>query len=426
MKLFVVCGARPNFIKIASLLAAIDNHNSRSDDSRKIDYVLVHTGQHYDKQMSENFFADLDLPKPHVNLGVGSASHAEQTAEIMKRFEPLVIEQRPDVVLVVGDVNSTIACSLVASKIHYPDAGRSCSGSQPNRGSRPLIAHVEAGLRSFDRSMPEEINRILTDALSDFLFTSEPSANHNLEKEGIPGEKIFFVGNTMIDTLLKHRAKCRKSPILERLGLARNEPGGPANGAVRPYGVVTLHRPSNVDDPQTFGGIVAALCEIANRLPLIFPVHPRTMGRIREYGFENNFKLAKDRFPEVPEGIYAIEPLGYIDFMQLMSNSRLILTDSGGMQEESTILGIPCITLRENTERPCTLEYGNNCLVRIEKDQIINAALSQIEKLQRGAGFGDIGSTVEKSKNMRPPLWDGLAGERTIKILVEKVMGSRQ
>ncbi|MGA3115082.1 MAG: UDP-N-acetylglucosamine 2-epimerase (non-hydrolyzing) [Syntrophobacteraceae bacterium] len=416
MKIMLVCGARPNFMKIASIISAIDDYNSAPGNAKKIERLLVHTGQHYDGKMSQSFFDDLGLPEPDVNLEVGSGSHAEQTAEIMKRFEPLLRKEMPDVVLVVGDVNSTIACSLVASKTRYEVR---TNGSDPglNPAKWPFIAHVEAGLRSFDRSMPEEINRILTDAISDFLFTSEESAQENLDREGVDKNKVFFVGNTMIDTLLKHRAKCRKSPILEKLGLFHNKPEEPANAAVRPYGVVTLHRPSNVDDPQTFGGIVEALSEVAERLPLIFPVHPRTLSRIREFGFESHFKLEKDHSSEVSDGIYLIEPLGYIDFMQLMSNARLILTDSGGMQEEATILGIPCITLRENTERPCTLTCGTNRLAGVQKEKIILLASPLLDNLE---------SPMAAPKPLSPPLWDGQAGARIVNILAKSLFGLKE
>lgn len=396
----LVCGARPNFMKVASIISAIDDYNSSSVSAGKIERLLVHTGQHYDGKMSQSFFDDLGLPQPDVNLEVGSGSHAEQTAEIMKRFEPLLRKEMPDVVLVVGDVNSTIACSLVASKTAYDV--RSNGGA-----SRPLVGHVEAGLRSFDRSMPEEINRILTDAISDFLFTSEESGRENLLREGVGEDKIFFVGNTMIDTLLKHRARSRESSILENLGLSRK-----SEATVQPYGVVTLHRPSNVDDRNVFGEIIAALAEVARKFPLIFPIHPRTLNRIKEFGLEGNFRSIEPgrRSLDVAPGIYCIEPQGYLDFMQLMSNAKLILTDSGGMQEESTILGVPCITLRENTERPCTIAYGTNHLAGVRKENITNLTF----RLTAG--------TNANKRPEAPPLWDGSAGKRIIAILAEKLI----
>jgi UDP-N-acetylglucosamine 2-epimerase (non-hydrolysing) len=422
MKIMLIAGARPNFMKIASIVDAISTHNASAH--RTVDALLVHTGQHYDEQMSESFFRDLDLPRPDVNLEVGSASHANQTANIMRSFEPVLLTERPDVLMVVGDVNSTVACALVASKISYP---------VDNAGgrSRPFIAHVEAGLRSFDRSMPEEINRIVTDTLSDFLFTSEEDAEQNLLREGIPKEKIFFVGNTMVDTLLKHKEKAVKSEILCKLSLAES------NGnscAIPPYGVVTLHRPSNVDNRETFHGILDALSTVAQQIPLFFPIHPRTLNRVKEFGFERYFNF----LPNV-EGqqsalsslqsavgsqhsaviaqhfasrnsqysrIIALEPLGYLDFLCLMSNSRLMLTDSGGIQEETTVLGVPCVTLRENTERPVTVRHGTNVLAGTSVDSISRHALLQINNIQR---------------SIAPKRWDGRAGERIIEVLVCRI-----
>lgn len=412
MKIMMVCGARPNFMKIASIVSAIDEYNANPGKTKEIERLLVHTGQHYDGKMSQSFFDDLGLPQPDVNLEVGSGSHAEQTAEIMKRFEPLLKEAEPDVVVVVGDVNSTIACSLVASKTQY--SGRSNgTGSRLNSRKRPLIAHVEAGLRSFDRTMPEEINRILTDSISDFLFTSEENALTNLTREGVDPNKVFFVGNTMIDTLLKHKAKCSSSSILQRLGIAGVQASDSSIDSIPPYGVVTLHRPSNVDDEKTFGGIIGALSRIAEDLPLIFPVHPRTRNRISEFGLEGSFKFENERPQQVSRGIHGIEPLGYIDFMQLMSNARLILTDSGGMQEETTILGIPCITLRENTERPCTITCGTNRLAGVDSEKILSLASPLVQSIATTAGA---------PKPVSPPLWDGHAGERIIAILADKLI----
>jgi UDP-N-acetylglucosamine 2-epimerase (non-hydrolysing) len=273
MKLLLVAGARPNFMKIASIVAALDAHNLAT--RKRIDYLLIHTGQHYDEKMSHTFFRELELPRPDVDLEVGSGSHAAQTAEIMKRFEPVLVKERPDAVLLVGDVNSTIACALVASKIAYP-RGIDASGR-----TAPLIVHVEAGLRSRDRSMPEEINRVLTDALSDLLFVTEQSAVRNLRSEGIARDRIHLVGNTMVDTLLRHRDRAEQSAVLQRLGLAKTNSGKPAT---LPYGVVTLHRPSNVDDPAAFRSILDALLTIGKTLPLVFPLHPRTIARIEEFG----------------------------------------------------------------------------------------------------------------------------------------------
>jgi UDP-N-acetylglucosamine 2-epimerase (non-hydrolysing) len=322
----------------------------------EIEPILVHTGQHYDRAMSDLFFQELGIPEPDVNLGVGSASHAVQTAEIMRAFEPVVLAQKPDAVLVVGDVNSTIACGLVAVKL----------------GVR--LIHVEAGLRSFDRTMPEEINRLLTDAISDLLFCSESSGVENLRREGAPEEKIHMVGNVMIDTLLKNRQKAERSAILEELDLS----GG------QPYAVVTLHRPANVDDPALLGRIMAVLEEIGREMPVVFPVHPRTRARLSD-GVSNG-------------AIRLIDPLGYLDFLKLMAHARVVLTDSGGIQEETTILGTPCLTLRENTERPVTVEMGTNRLVGSDPEKIL-AAWREVM-----AGDGRAAR--------RPPLWDGQAARR--------------
>jgi len=433
MKLMLVAGARPNFMKIASIIDAIKERNdSIKNAKRKIQYLLVHTGQHYDDSMSDAFFRDLGLPRPDIYLGVGSGTHAAQTADIMKRFEPVLVEHRPDVVIVVGDVNSTAACALVASKIQYGGFTRNSKLTTHNsKVSRPLIAHVEAGLRSFDRSMPEEINRLLTDAISDFLFTTEESANENLRNEGIPKNRIFFVGNTMIDTLLKHREKAQQSKILENLGLINLELKT-QNSKLIPYGVLTLHRPSNVDHEETFRNILEALKEVGKRLPVIFPAHPRTLNRIKEFHFEEYFNFPPQSLALKPQtsrlvsslasnlqplacGLYCVEPLGYLDFLCLMSNSKLVLTDSGGMQEETTVLGIPCITLRENTERPVTTTSGTNVLAGVQKEEIISAALSQLKKYDSISPNG----VINTQHSFSPPLWDGQAGQRIVRILVD-------
>ncbi len=352
-----VCGARPNFMKVAPLIDACREHGG-------IESILVHTGQHYDRNMSELFFDELGLPQPDVDLGVGSGTHAEQTAEIMRRFEPVLHEHRPDWVIVVGDVNSTIACSLVAVKL----------------GVR--VAHVEAGLRSFDRSMPEEINRVLTDAIAHLLFVTERVAIANLEREGIPSGRIHFAGNVMIDTLRRHEERARRSPALERLGLRS---GG--------FALVTLHRPSNVDDQQTLQGILSALCEIGRDLPVLFPAHPRTRERMSALGLPG----------AEAERLRVVDPLGYLDFVRLMAAARGVLTDSGGVQEETTILGVPCLTLRRNTERPVTIEQGTNRLVAPERDAIVRA-------------WRTLGPRVET-----PPIperWDGHAARRIVDVLV--------
>ena len=358
-KIVNICGARPNFMKIAPLMRAYRQHPS-------IQPLLVHTGQHYDERMSDLFFRQLEIPQPDLNLEVGSGSHAKQTAEIMTRFEQVALEHKPDWVLVVGDVNSTIACALVAAKLGIK------------------IAHVEAGLRSFDRAMPEEINRVLTDAISDLLFVSEPSGVENLRKEGVADARVHFVGNVMIDTLKSQRAKAEQSTILNELGLAH---GG--------YNVVTLHRPSNVDDPVVFGRILDAFVEIERDLPIVFPMHPRTRGNLTKLGFEARIQAMKN--------FRIIEPLGYLDFLKLTANAACVLTDSGGIQEETTILGVGCLTLRENTERPATVTHGTNQIVGTDTQTIIAAYRTA---RARKPGEGHV-----------PEKWDGAAAERIAAIL---------
>lgn len=357
LKVIHVVGARPNFMKIAPIVEAMNRRPGVFTS------LVVHTGQHYDAAMSDAFFRDLDLPKPHKYLGVGSGSHAAQTAGVMKDFEPVVLAEKPDWVLVVGDVNSTLACALVCVKLGIK------------------VAHVEAGLRSRDRTMPEEINRLLTDQIADLLFTPSPDADQNLRAEGIPEERIRFVGNVMIDSLFVHLERAKSSTIREDLGVAGSD-----------YAVLTLHRPSNVDDPVTFAGIVEALDHVARQLPIIFPVHPRTRKAIADLGLENRVKSIA--------GLRLIEPLGYLDFMRLYSGARLVLTDSGGIQEETTVLGIPCLTLRENTERPITVEMGTNVIVGTDPARITTAALSALERL------------TDRSSPRVPPLWDGRTAER--------------
>jgi len=364
MKLIAVAGARPNFIKIASLASELGSH------SKSVHWKLVHTGQHYDEKMSDLFFRQLEIPEPDINLEVGSASHAVQTAEIMKRFENVVLEHKPDVVLVVGDVNSTIACGLVAVKLGVK------------------LAHVEAGLRSFDRSMPEEVNRVLTDSISDLLFCTEQSGVDNLLREGIPQEKIFLVGNVMIDTLLKNKVKADDSNILNQFNLNGND-----------FAVITLHRPSNVDDVIVFKRILDSLEIIQNDMPVIFPVHPRTR--------RNLYSMSLGNMIDAMTGLRLLDPLGYLDFLRLMSSAKIVLTDSGGIQEETTILEIPCLTLRENTERPITVEVGSNRVVGTKTEKIIEA-YTQV----RDEGLRE---------SQIPPLWDGRAAERIVRILLDKV-----
>ena len=322
-KIVLVAGARPNFMKIAPLLRAFKS-------CRTVQPILVHTGQHYDTRMSDTFFADLHIPQPDINLEVGSASHAVQTAEIMKRFELFLLREKSiRMVIVVGDVNSTVACALVAVKMGIP------------------VAHVESGLRSFDRSMPEEINRIVTDHLSDYLFTTCREASVHLLKEGILRKKIYFVGNVMIDTLVSCLDRIKK-------GTAPYQ---------RPYAVLTVHRPSNVDEKPAFRAILEAMKSLSSRLPVVFPCHPRTLQRIQTFGFQKYLKY-----------LVVQEPLGYIDFMRLMYHASMVFTDSGGIQEETAVLNVPCITLRENTERPITLACGKNVLVGTQTNKIVQAA----------------------------------------------------
>jgi UDP-N-acetylglucosamine 2-epimerase (non-hydrolysing) len=393
LKVLSVVGARPNFIKVAAICEAIKGVNS-SESTAHIQHVLVHTGQHYDTNMSDSFFNDLQLPKPDLCLGVGSASHSVQTARIMERFESVILNERPHIVLVVGDVNSTAACALVAKKTSY-------RGDQGTEGFIPKLGHVEAGLRSFDRTMPEEINRIVTDCISDYLFTTEESANQNLLREGVPEDRIFFVGNVMIDTLLRHRGKAQESTILQDLQLADG-------GAVKPYAVLTLHRPSNVDDKRLFSQMLNAFLDISKSMPVIFPAHPRTLKRIQDDDLGDYFV---DHFVQGPEPwdsrvrIRLVPPLGYLDFLSLMSEAKVVLTDSGGVQEETTILGVPCITLRDNTERPVTLEHGTNVLVGSIPERIV----TEFNRLYSG----DRRSTVS------PRHWDGHAAKRIVKVLMD-------
>jgi UDP-N-acetylglucosamine 2-epimerase (non-hydrolysing) len=394
MNIVNVVGARPNFIKISPLVEAMRcrSEQERSHGRAGIDQILVHTGQHYDREMSTLFFDQLGIPAPDVNLEVGSGTHAAQTAAIMTRFESVCIEHKPSHILVVGDVNSTIACALVAVKLNI------------------RIIHVEAGLRSFDRRMPEEINRILTDAISDLCFTTEESANENLRREGIPQEKIYFVGNVMIDTLLKHRKEAEQSPILEKLGLATKIAGA------KPYCVLTLHRPGNVDDPVTFKGILGALSCIAVDIPIVFPVHPRTKSKIDSYGLRNLvcWALEENPFAKVAsKGIHAIEPLGYLEFLRLMSCARLVLTDSGGIQEETTILGVPCVTLRDTTERPATVSQGTNVLAGTKSEEILAKTYACLKNAQMKEPPGD-----RQRVTKQPALWDGKAAQRIVDVLI--------
>ncbi len=359
-RIISIVGARPNLPKIAPLIREMQRHP-------EIEPLLVHTGQHYDENLSNIFFRQMGIPEPHMNLGVGSGTHAEQTAEILKRVEPILLKQQPDLVLVVGDVNSTIAVSLAAVKMGIP------------------VAHVEAGLRSFDRSMPEEINRVLTDALAKYLFVTENDAVENLLKEGRPREFIHLVGNVMIDSLFHFLPVAQQSRIGDELGL-RNGKGWQS------FGVLTLHRPSNVDSTEKLAEILGAIDAIAKQVPIVFPVHPRTQQRLSQGGIK--------RYPQ----LRLIQPLGYLDFLCLLSNATLALTDSGGIQEETTALGVPCLTLRENTERPITISQGTNVLVGTNPSKIAAAT----EQVLRGDG----------KRGRTPPLWDGHAAERIVEILL--------
>lgn len=413
MKIMIVVGARPNFMKAGPLINAIRMQNQgsvcvtyapsiasapngdavRGPVEERIELLLVHTGQHYDAAMSGSFFADLGLPAPDVHLEVGSGSHAVQTGEIMRRFEQVLKDLQPDAVVVVGDVNSTVGCALVAAKISYDSAG-----------SRPLIAHVEAGLRSFDRGMPEEVNRVLTDHLSDLLFVTEESGIGNLKNEGIAGEKIHFVGNTMIDSLLVSQQKADKSNIFSTLGIARD-----ASGAAQKYALLTLHRPSNVDHRETFLSILDGLSELSAACPIFFSTHPRTRKRIAEFGMEPFFEADGGKSAgegKLRKGIHVLDPVGYIDFLALMKHAAIVVTDSGGIQEETTCLGVPCVTVRENTERPVTVTCGTNIIAGTASLNIEKAIQIQLDR--RGKG--------------RIPLkWDGKAGERIVKILAAEI-----
>jgi UDP-N-acetylglucosamine 2-epimerase (non-hydrolysing) len=356
-----VVGARPNYMKMAPLIAALGRHGSIPAT------LLVHTGQHYDSQMNSKLFEDLRLPRPDLNLEVGSGTHAVQTAEIMRRFEPVIDAHRPCCVVVVGDVNSTLACALVAAK------------------KQVAIVHVEAGLRSFDRAMPEEINRVLTDQLSDLLYTTERSAHGNLEREGVSSERIRFVGNLMIDCLLAHRERAVPARDL----LARDEAPRSRLPQCEKFGVVTLHRPANVDDPAMLGAVLRTLRAVSERLPLVCPLHPRTRANIDRFGLA---QLVDS------ENLLLLPPQGYLEMLGLMADATLVLTDSGGIQEETTALGVPCLTLRENTERPITVEQGTNTIVGRDHDLVL-ATVENV--LQSGGKRGRV-----------PELWDGRAAER--------------
>jgi UDP-N-acetylglucosamine 2-epimerase (non-hydrolysing) len=356
VKAAIIVGARPNFMKAAPLIRELRSRGG-------ITPLLVHTGQHYDENMSRIFFEELELPEPDVYLGVGSGTHAEQTGKIMIAFETVTRQERPDIIVVVGDVNSTLACSLVGAKMLIP------------------VAHVEAGLRSFDLTMPEEINRMVTDILSRFCFTTSPEAEENLRREGVSEDRIFFVGNIMIDSLLHYIGRADRSNILEKLEIRDNN-----------YVLVTLHRPSNVDDPGVFKNLLGALSELSRSLPVVFPVHPRTRKTIDSIDSSLNLM----------PGFKMIEPMGYLDFLRAMKSARIVITDSGGIQEETTVLGVPCLTVRNNTERPITIELGTNVLVGTKAEKI----LAEASKILAG---GKVDYEI-------PPLWDGKTAGRIVDI----------
>ena len=360
MLIFLIGGARPNFMKVAPVYSELSKNTGRYTP------ILVHTGQHYDDEMSRVFFDDLELPEPDIYLNVGSASHAVQTARIMVGFEKVCLEKKPDLVMVVGDVNSTLACGIVASKLCIP------------------VAHIEAGLRSFDRTMPEEINRVVTDSLYEYLFTTCEEANENLKREGIAPEKIHFVGNVMIDTLFRLRSKALLSQVRSRFSLHN-----------RPYGMMTLHRPSNVDNRKSFETILEAIAHLQKRVAIVFPMHPRTKKRIGEFGLQDTI--------DAMENLIVTEPLGYLDFLNLLCHTTMVLTDSGGLQEETTVLGIPCLTIRENTERPVTVREGTNTLVGPHREVILKEGFKILD------GKGKTGKI--------PGLWDGNASQRIGEVL---------
>lgn len=362
--IYLVAGARPNFMKIAPIVRALQAHGGLS-------FKIIHTGQHYDREMNDVFFEELGIPQPDLFMAAGGGSHAQQTAKIMLAFEELCVAQRPDAVLVVGDVNSTLACSIVAKKLTIP------------------VAHVEAGLRSGDMSMPEEINRLVTDSISDWFFVTEPSAVEHLRREGKPEAAVHYVGHVMVDNVLFQANKLAASGAAGQPGLDSAAIKAGLHG--KRYGVVTLHRPSNVDDPAMLGQLAGALREIARELPLVFPVHPRTRANLEKF----DISLGPD--------ITLVGPQGYMAFLDLWKDAALVLTDSGGLQEETTALGVPCVTLRENTERPVTVEEGTNVLAGTSP-QAITAAAAQI---LRGEG----------KQGRRPHLWDGKAAERIVAVL---------
>jgi UDP-N-acetylglucosamine 2-epimerase (non-hydrolysing) len=380
MKILNVVGARPNFMKVAPLHRAFSAYEH-------VESRIVHTGQHYDERMSDVFFNQLELPRPDFHLGVGGGSHTQQTARIMLAFEEVLAQERPDLTLVVGDVNSTIACALVAAKMNVP------------------AAHVEAGLRSGDRGMPEEINRILTDSISDYLFVTEMAGMINLAKEGIPDEKIHFVGNCMIDSLVYYRQKARAlslasilSPALEKVGAGAEDNGVESLPGEKAFILMTMHRPSNVDHAEGLEDMLRIVEGCLARLPLVFPMHPRTEKNLLRFGLYERFRAMK--------GLFLLPPQGYLEFLRLMDAAALVITDSGGIQEETTYLQAPCLTFRASTERPVTVELGTNKLMA---DLNPGRVVEQVDLILSGQG----------KKGVVPPLWDGRAAQRIARILVQ-------
>jgi len=364
--IYLVAGARPNFMKIAPIVRALQGHP-------RLAYKIIHTGQHYDREMNDVFFEELGIPQPDLFMAAGGGSHAEQTAKIMLAFEQLCQNERPDAVLVVGDVNSTLACSIVAKKLHIP------------------VAHVEAGLRSGDMAMPEEINRLVTDSITDWFFVTEPSAEQHLRREGKPDSAVHYVGHVMVDNVLYQADKLAQSDSsgLETSEYKKSHPR---------YGVLTLHRPSNVDDPAMMEKLASALREIARDLPLVFPVHPRTRANLQRFGID------------LGPNVSLIGPQGYMAFLHLWKDAVVVLTDSGGLQEETTALGVPCITIRENTERPITVDEGSNVLAGTDPARIIEEA----RKVLAGQG----------KQGRRPHLWDGQAAQRIVAVLDKELAGA--
>lgn len=398
LKWIIIAAARPNFMKIAPLIRSIATYNRKNGNC--IRTILIHTGQHYDDNMSEAFFRDLNIPAPDIHMGIGSGSHAEQTGHVMIAFEKVLIEEKPDLVIVVGDVNSTLACSIAAVKLNIP------------------VAHVEAGLRSFDRTMPEEINRIVTDAISNYLFTPSPDGDENLLHEGVTKERIFLVGDIMVDSLLFNLDNAKKTDILNRLGLHPNS---------TPYALLTLHRPSNVDNYESLTRIIQGLLTVAERIPIIFFVHPRTRKQIKNFDLETSFtfhpsqdlaehdyyekkhdgRVAPGQLRVFKRTIHAFAPLGYLEFLNLMAHAKIVLTDSGGIQEETTVLNIPCITLRDTTERPITLTEGTNVLVHDDPEKIV----AEVGKILNGKPL----------QASCPAIWDGHTADRIVNILADNM-----